>query len=372
MHILTLVSISVPDCTDDNAMSVMNQQIREEMKRMRQLSEKDKDNFMVDIYFQRLQGRRDRFSREVVEEIDTLLEPYNEQTEDYRYLEFVDVTERIQDEYENEKIDCIKEPGGRIVPYFVLGDLIIKDGAVYQQYSGPLHHEKRTKKAKKMKAMLEYPYKKLYKSLEEYAEKYCGYSYYKDKRAYGYFCNPRAFYDWYSIGGRWPFIFLVKDSCKEFSIGEWSGSDMETPEAPEGYRWCCAARKKDIEWQVEYEWRKHLAMERFYEWEQLYNSGKEPEGFGPKITERGVEHFGDVLYYKGETLEQFLDRLGYNRVCKYNAHSGAVLLPDGEYHDSYEFCDEKYKVNDGWSALLEKFIDELPDDAVIVGVDCHV
>ena len=372
MHTLTLVSVSVPDCTDDNAMSVTNQQISQEMKRMRQLSEKDKNNFMAGINYQMLQGRRDQFSRAVVEAVGTLLEPYGEQTEDYRYLEFVNVTERIQEEYESDKVNCIKKPEGIIVPGFRLCEFMIKDGKVYQRSSGPLHHEKRTKKAKKMTALPDYPCKKLYKTFAEYAEEYCGYRYYKDKKAYGYFCNPNSFYDWYSIGGRWPFVFLVKDTCKEFNIGEWAGSDMEVPEAPEGYLWCCAARKKDIEWQVVYEWRKHLAMERFSEWEQLYNSGKESKGDGPRITERGVEYIGQILYYKGETQEQFLARLGYNHVGKYYVYNGAVLLSNGEYRDAYEFRDENCKPTDDWRNMVEGFIDKLSDDAVLVGVDCHV
>jgi len=61
----------------------------------------------------------------------------------------------------------------------------------------------------------------------------------------------KLFYDWCVIGGRWPRRFLVKESCKEYSIGERSWDDIDRKiDAPEGYFWVAAARKKDIEWQA--------------------------------------------------------------------------------------------------------------------------
>ena len=65
--------------------------------------------------------------------------------------------------------------------------------------------------------LVNYPLKKLYKTLGEYAEQYHGYVYNEEEQGYGYYSNPNAFYDWYVIGGRWPRVFLVKESCTEYS-----------------------------------------------------------------------------------------------------------------------------------------------------------
>ena len=111
-------------------------------------------------------------------------------------------------------------------------------------------HKKRTKAAKRIKALLNYPIKKLYPELSDYASEYWELSYHPEHKAYGFYYNPDAFFDWYSIGGRWPDLFLVKEGCKECSIGERSQRyGKENLPGPEGYKWVCAARKKDIEWQ---------------------------------------------------------------------------------------------------------------------------
>ena len=134
---------------------------------------------------------------------------------------------------------------------------------------------------------------------------------------------------------------------------------------------CCA--KKDIEWNVCFEWRKNLATERFYAYEKAYKSS-DTAGLQSyeKITDRGIESFMDLRYVKDETLEQFLTRLGYDRESKYNISAGALLFENGDYLDYYEFQDGKWKERSNWNELIDKFIDDLSDDTIIVGVDCHV
>lgn len=57
-----------------------------------------------------------------------------------------------------------------------------------------------------------YPYKKLYKTFERFAEEEQCMDYNKEFDGYGYLYNPNAFWDWYQIGGRWPNLFLVKNA----------------------------------------------------------------------------------------------------------------------------------------------------------------
>lgn len=66
-----------------------------------------------------------------------------------------------------------------------------------QRNVGQLKQAKRTKKAKAMKVIDSYPYKKLFASFSEFATEHCGYDYYEDENAYGYYTNPNAFWDWY-------------------------------------------------------------------------------------------------------------------------------------------------------------------------------
>lgn len=108
-----------------------------------------------------------------------------------------------------------------------------------------------------------YPVKKLYPSLKQYAEDYCGYTYDNKNNTYGYYCNPNAFWDWYSIGGRWPFQFLVRDTAERINGERSWGNEDAVCEAPEGYIWVCGARKRDIAWELMKEWELQHAKKRF-------------------------------------------------------------------------------------------------------------
>ena len=121
-------------------------------------------------------------------------------------------------------------------------------------------HEKRTKKAKKMRALMGYPVKKLYPSLKQYAEDYCGYTFDSKNNAYGYYCNPNAFWDWYSIGGRWPFQFLVRDTAERIN-GErsWGATKMLYVKRPKAIYGSAAQEKAGIlhgelmkEWELQH------------------------------------------------------------------------------------------------------------------------
>ena len=53
-----------------------------------------------------------------------------------------------------------------------------------------------------------------YKNAEEWADKYHGYSYNEEEKAYGYYNNPDAQWDWHTLGGRWLGYFKLKKGKK--------------------------------------------------------------------------------------------------------------------------------------------------------------
>lgn len=151
----------------------------------------------------------------------------------------------------------------------------------------------RTKKAKKYKALPNYPLKKLFKTLGEYAEQYHGYVYNEEEQGYGYYSNPNAFYDWYVIGGRWPRVFLLKESCTEYSLGE-SYRDEESDGAPEGYIWVSVARKKDVEWDLMMKLAKEHAKHTYEVMRQAFIDQKLPEGYYGRIKELSLSMMAKI------------------------------------------------------------------------------
>ena len=252
MHYSILVTVDIPKTTPNP------EQDRAILTQLELIGQnRTKDDIVSEILAGRLRNLSNEFARHVDDEVSMSLEPYCEQTDNPAYLEFEDHTDELRDEYENGSVDCIKLPEGKIVsvenPRFWNRYIIGDDGKIYQKYFGPLQHPKRSKSAKKMSVLKNYPYKKLYKTFDDFAQNERYFTYDEQNKGYGYTYNPNAFYDWYSIGGRWPFLFLVKEECEEFSLGESSWAVNDIPQAPKGYKWVCAARKKDIQWKATWE-----------------------------------------------------------------------------------------------------------------------
>lgn len=206
------------------------------------LFEKDPKNFMIGIKIGECNQVRNQFSREIFMKIADIMEPTCECTENPLYLAFYNVEEEYKKDFCTKKEDCVKYADGRIRP-LPHWDFEIKDGLVYQKHAGPLKNSKRTKKAKRMTAMPDYPLNKAFKSLGEYLE-YLGYEYDDKHQAYGRYANPNGYWDWYALGGRWPAAFLVPESCHEYGVGNIECKDSERLKAPPGYQWVAMARKK--------------------------------------------------------------------------------------------------------------------------------
>ena len=207
-----------------------------------------KENWHARFGIKFLTSRLTSFAREVSDSVCRRLEPFRQDTEDPQYLQFDDMTEELKDEFKNGTTRKVKLPNGTYLePYCNLdGGYTVYNGKVYKAVFGQLKHRKRNKRAKKMQ-VVEVPNRKLYKTYEEFAEE--RYTFNSETGTYGCFWNPQAFYDWFSIGGRWPCEFLVKEDCFESSLGE-IDYEREPTKAPDGYKWVCFARKKDIQWQV--------------------------------------------------------------------------------------------------------------------------
>ncbi|UKI36977.1 MAG: hypothetical protein L6V93_01760 [Clostridiales bacterium] len=302
------------------------------------------------------------------------MEPYCESTENPDYLEFEDHTDELKDEYENKSVDCIKLPGGRIVSIhnsIVYGKYTVHNGMVYQKRFGQLKHEKRSKTAKKMTALTDYPYKKLYKSFKDFAELERYMDYNDEYEGYGYVYNPDAFYDWYCIGGRWPKLFLIKEDCTDFTVGDRDYPD-EYYKAPDGYKWAAAARKKDIQWKEMNRCFFDDAIQKYKRYKEIFETGVIPENEYFQITDNSLKSFGSILYQKGETLSEFLTRIELKEQCKHTFSQYIhAYLQDGIYH-CYDECQRDGDVNEMWRTMVDEFYTSLDDDTVLVSVDCHI
>lgn len=376
MHYITMVAVDVEKCPEyDDEDEDIRAKIADLEKQKAALADK-KDSAYIGISIGcnicYLKSIASPFARAVDGAVEIALEPFCEDPEDSEYLEFIDSTEDIRTRYETNRYDCIKLANGRIVLEYALQQFFcVKEGKVYQKNVGPLKLEKRTKRAKKMTALPNYPLKKMYKSFEECAEKFFGLEYDEEYGGYGYMRNPDSFWDWYRIGGRWPLAFLVKNDCIEFSEGNHDDGDL--PAAPNGYKWACAARKKDIQWQALIRYKKECMERQYYEMREIFEKKVLPENdCWLKICDDGIYAYGGVaLYINGETYEENQCRRGFITDSDY------LEIPDyfvgnGEWQseDTIPYV-EGVSSRVAWIDALKEFYHKLSEEIVLVSVDTH-
>lgn len=361
MHGLILVTLEITEVQEDPK---KDQQIAEMIE---ELSTKSEKSVLDKGVFSEYNSLRNSFSRYVDEYVSEIMEAYS--TEDPECLEFYDKSEEVCKEYESRRIDCFLLPEGTIVNSYdscIFGHFKILDGKVYEANCGPLKQWKRSKRAKRIKALVDYPIKKVYSSIEEFAEKEYGYIYEESTQKYGYYHNPKAFFDWYTIGGRWSHIFLVKQKCKEYSIGD--SHQLADRECPKGYKWVCAARKKDIEWEKMYDFHCHTEKKVFEKLQHCFETGKLEEDIYGVITEEGIVSLRGLIYQKGETLDTYLKRCGLEDKESYSPGIFGFVGSSGiELQESF-FETEGIE----WKKKTKEYMDSIEPDSVIVAIDCHM
>ncbi len=375
MHYVTLVAVDIPEVQDEPEVDEAIKLAMDELRKKEFDEKKDMMSSIVrDLRLKELNARTNAFARAIDEAVSDAMEPYCENTDDPLFLEFVDMTEGTEEEYQTDGTEMVRLPEGTFVfPYSrpFSKRFVVREEKVFQRNAGPCKHEMRTKKARKMQVVYR-PFRKIYPSLMEYAEEHCGYTYQEKENRCGYYRNPYAFWDWYQIGGRWPYELLVKEDCKEYSLGE---RDAETlPPTPEGYIWVSAARKKDIAWDVMRDWSEQNARAAFATLKKAFADGKLPEGFFGQIREDGISGWGGMIYVKGESVEDYLKRRCPELSEKYCIHPYGFLDSDGwNTHESFVYAgsDSHFEQKDGWRRQLNDFIENADDNTVLVIVDNH-
>lgn len=375
MHFHTLGVVSIPPVTDEPEVTARIESCIVELER-ECANDPDTISVVRAVITGKLRSQLNAFSREVFSAVEELMAPYGVDSEDY--YEFIDKTQQIQEGYESEKTDCVRMPDGRVLR---LTDIrlhrrfVILNGQVFERNAGRLRQPKRTHIARKMKALPDYPMTKLFPSLEEYARRIRGYEYDEDHHGYGDYRNPNAIYDYYTIGGGWPTTFLIRDSCSDGCIGErcWGEEDTIYP-VPDGYIWVSAARKKDIEWEVMKDWRLQTIRDRYSELVEMFVTGSVEPQDGLLRKDDCVYVFGRMIYRIGESEEEFYNRFKSRDTRRFPVSFSGLVSETGWIpgDDACLIPDVSGVTQADWVTTVQQFIEDLPDDAVLVSIDHHM
>jgi len=182
-----------------------------------------------------------------------------------------------------------------------------------------------------------------YDSVDEYMTDYYGYAYSQDEKCYGYFQNPNAQWDWFTIGGRWSGMFKI-NAIPEFpndtQIGD---SGFMSEPAKQGF--CDSIRLCDIDFEGMKE-KSKIDNEKY--WEEAFK----------KYPKDDQSHLRTMVYgiKNNQTKEQYINSS--------NSFSTFAILNDGEWSEKDN--------EENWKNKLDSLIKELPKDTRLTIVDCHI
>jgi hypothetical protein len=116
--------------------------------------------------------------------VSDMLKPYQEEPEELSpYLEFKDCEEELRHDYTTSTVTAFRDLEGRLYSY--------------------------NDRPKTPTDEIKVPASTRYPTYAAYVKKYHGYEFHGERA--GYWHNPNAKWDWYSIGGRWSGFFPVKE-----------------------------------------------------------------------------------------------------------------------------------------------------------------
>ncbi len=310
------------------------------------------------------------------EDIQEQMAKYNEATQNREHLEFQDEEEERLKEYNEEEVDIV----------------VLKDGSLHTIYEeqfnyrapGSFETEKRYPEGSIVRKG---KFNELYETFEIFMKEWCGHEERDEETGrYGYWNNPNAKYDWYSLGGRWKGFFKAKDGIDGI-LGE---SGVFNNEGKSGYYDSLKLCEIDIIGMKEFEVME--ANKTYDEIERLLDGRKYPsweeirEKHGDNIDEARYEYnnheivthfrknnfhfFGDFYEIFCNSREEYVEKRKNSVMVPY------AVVKDGQWYQRGKMgwfgmsSDEMSQ--EEWNDQFWKMLSELDPNTQLSLLDCHI
>lgn len=314
-------------------------------------------HFTVGVILENPHGDNEKLKRD----LEKALEPFQEydgQEWVKPYCDFISTTEQNKHDYETGAVSKVRCPDGTLVsPY---DEMFRLEGTI-----GIMIGAKSSHKVPENAGFeeVDVPFKELYHTFGEYMDSgYSDGSWNEEKQDYGYFKNPKGYWDWYIVGGRYRDNLLVKGN--EYVKGERSFLDLSPDkQAPDGYNWASGGIIKDIDF-------KRTIIGKY----------EEAIRFWELIVEEQPLKDGEKMPFSWYKKEYYTDRYGTkeNFAEHESTFSTHALLIDGEWYEKGEMLwfGVDAAAKEGIDGYLEKFKEimsaEENQDKMFIVVDCHI
>lgn len=309
--------------------------------------------------------------------VDEQMAPFAEQEFEEKYAVFNDTEEECRVEYESKEVDLV----------------ILADGSIHNKY------ESIFKKNVPMSFSNDYVYpedatirkgkfSELYDTFEDFMAYWHGSSKRDEKEnRYGYWHNPNAKYDWYTLGGRWAGFFKLKDNASGVAG---KGSLVGGNKAPLG--WADSVKVKDIDFEGMFAQSKESANKTYDELEAVLKGRQLPSWkaclakYGDDVDAARKEYgsldvvkdlnssnffvMGDFVDYFGNSREEYLEK------CKLQTMMPYAVLMDGVWYQQGEMgwfgMSNDEMTQEEWNKQFWEVINSLNPETELNLLDCHI
>lgn len=304
------------------------------------------------------------------------------------FLEFHDEEESYRKQYENDTVDKVIMPDGRLLNKWD------EEFRVKGTFGIGSDTHKVPKELKKRKV----PFTELYATFEKFMSDWCGYKERDEKIGkYGYWENPNRKWDWYKLGGRWCGFFKLKSPNMKKKVGN-SGVFNNEPkhDSDQAYKGQIdfagmmndsgneAADRYDrvaklfggtipileINWKKDmFDGGKYEKLD-FEEKRKIYNDQpalKQIAKMRKKVWDEKDNPDHDLIIGLDWNFEKYqCSREEYIQRAKARAISTFAVLKDGKWYERDE------KDEGEWCNQIATMIQELSDETLLSVYDCHI
>lgn len=313
------------------------------------------------------------------------------------WLKFNDVEEEYRQNYATETVTRVKMPDGRLLARYddefrVPGSFGLSFGAD-PSHKVPEHLEQ-----------VEIPVSQIYPTFEAYVTEYAGYRKDEETGKYGYWHNPNAKWDWYSVGGRWTGLLKLKEMTIEAVLASGSGEPGLMTEPNSDLARCDFTLAGLVDWEGMQQEQTDRAMTDYRAY-HLVKAKVAEMPLSAAVLDAASEDYhsesvrGEWIRRDFSSVEQFARYRMLVRELR-SEHGVWVndeskfSLPEEEYRKlnhvkalTFGFIDLEGKWNErgnmGWWAIVTdenpnydevfwKFVESLSDNQRVYVVDCHI
>lgn len=288
------------------------------------------------------------------------LEPFEEQTDNPKYVEFQDKEDEYNIQYLTEAVERIRLEDGTIVT--PCDDRFKNPGSIgfgSDTHKVPEHLE-----------LIQVPHKDAYSTFEEFMSDYCGYSS-RDKKMgrYGSWGNPNAKWDWWTIGGRWAGYFAKQGGPHAGYTDQAQKNDIDFGRM----------RSEHIREQLKHYHEFHGIVKGrpFLTWPQV----REQLGDDARTAYWSQSVIKDLkkFYSFGFSVDfkDFLtDEESFIETQRLSAISTFAYLHKGQWAEKGKMGWWSIVTNEQdqrtWDQHFNDMLDTLPDNTLLTIVDCHI